>query len=122
MGFISGTSCTQLISSSTSIMSLKFAVFVVLVALASAEEPCREHIRKLKADPSLRMDADACTSRHGKFNLHIDLIHGLVNEHISQSFLYSSMSSHFASDKVNRLGLSKFMAAWPITCGATPSN
>jgi len=90
-------------------MSLKFAVFVVLVALASAEEPCREHIRKLKADPSLRMDADACTSRHGKFNLHIDLIHGLVNEHISQSFLYSSMSSHFASDKVNRLGLSKFM-------------
>jgi len=101
------------LNSSSSIMSLKFAVFMVLVvsALAADERStrCSNHIRNQKANPRLAMDNLACSARFGKFDVHIDLVHGLINEHISQSFLYSIMSSHFAADEVNRLGLSKFM-------------
>jgi len=95
------------------IMSLKFAVFMVLVASAAAagrSTRCSDHIRTQKGNGKRELSTEACSSRFGKFDTHIDIVHGLINEHISQSFLYSLMSSHFATDDVNRLGLSKFMS------------
>lgn len=91
--------------------SLKLAV-VGLVFLASqgSASQCAKHIKDLKNNPGkAAFDVDACPSLVGKFDDHIDHVHSLINEHIGQSFLYSLMASHFATDAVNRHGFSKYM-------------
>merc|ERR1712116_91442 len=84
-------------------------VLVASAAAAGRSTRCSDHIRTQKGNGKRELSTEACSSRFGKFDTHIDIVHGLINEHISQSFLYSLMSSHFATDDVNRLGLIKFV-------------
>lgn len=57
----------------------------------------------------LGVDSSACTAVFSTFERHLPQVHGLVNEHIAQSFLYSIMSSHFETDAENRLGFGKYL-------------
>lgn len=54
-------------------------------------------------------DSNACTAAFSSFHKHLGSFHGLINEHITQSFLYSIMASHFQTDAENRLGFKKYL-------------
>lgn len=58
---------------------------------------------------SLIVDFSACSAIFSTFERHLPQVHSLINEHISQSFLYSVMSSHFETDSENRLGFGKYL-------------
>lgn len=55
------------------------------------------------------LDFTACSAVFSTFERHLPQVHGLINEHIGQSFLYSIMSSHFETDSENRLGFGKYL-------------
>lgn len=96
--------------------SLKLAMVVVILMAsqdlaAATRSRCSDYVMSLKGNSeNADFDSEACSSRIGNSNSqHEQSAHTIVNEHISQSFLYSIMAGHFATDAVNRLGFSKYM-------------
>lgn len=88
-------------------------LIVACVRFASAAK-CSDHILSLKADFFSEddggvYDRTACSASFSNFHKYTPQVHGLINEHIAQSFVYSIMSSHFETDFENRLGFSKYM-------------
>lgn len=58
---------------------------------------------------SIFTDSNSCTASFSSFHKHLGQFHGLINDHITQSFLYSIMGSHFQTDAENRLGFAKYL-------------
>lgn len=102
---------------------MKLVIFFFTLLAVSAFEvaqaaKCSDHILSLKGDVSLddedgrsssSYDPTSCSAMFSAFHKHLPDLHGLINEHISQSFLYSVMASHFEADFQNRLGFGKYL-------------
>ncbi|KAI9563252.1 hypothetical protein GHT06_010710 [Daphnia sinensis] len=92
------------------------SILVLIVACVrfTSAAKCSDHILSLKADYFSEddggiYDSTACSASFSNFFKYTPQVHGLINEHIAQSFIYSIMSSHFETDFENRLGFSKYM-------------
>jgi hypothetical protein len=90
--------------------SLKITVFALALLVPAQATKCSDHLMALKAN-EFKDDSDpeACTALYSNFEKHVGHVHSMINEHLSQSFLYSVMSSHFNADAQNRLGFGKYM-------------
>ncbi|XP_046450552.1 ferritin heavy chain-like [Daphnia pulex] len=89
-------------------------VAVVACARSAAAAKCSDHLLSMKADDFSeedggRYDHTACSASFSNFYKYTPQFQGLITEHISQSFIYSIMSSHFETDYENRLGFSKYL-------------
>lgn len=90
---------------------------VAIVACATGwtdAAKCSDHLLSLKADSwseedGGKYDHKACSAAFSNFAKYLPQMHGLINEHITKSFLFSIMSSHFETDFENRLGFGKYM-------------
>lgn len=97
-------------------MANKSMLFVLAAALLAGANAlrCSDHLLSLKADDfnaedGASYDATMCTASFSSFEKHLPHVHTLINEHLTQSFLYSIMASHFETDMENRLGFAKYM-------------
>jgi len=85
---------------------------LLLLAVASTAfaTKCSDHLLSLKSsDGQDSYESSSCTSVFGNFEKHLGDVHGLINQHIKQSFQYSIMASHFETDYENRLGFGKYL-------------
>lgn len=99
-----------------SVGNILLLVVVVLATVCNftLAAKCSDHLLSMKADDfseedGSKYDHTACSASFSNFYKYTPQFQGLITEHISQSFIYSIMSSHFETDYENRLGFSKYL-------------
>ncbi|KRT82611.1 hypothetical protein AMK59_4308 [Oryctes borbonicus] len=92
-----------------------FAVFVVLfLAAQAADESCSRNVdqacRKTgsKAQPNIQ----DCNSKYGAIDVVLAALQSYVNTHITKSFEYLLMSTHYANYEKNREGFEKLFRSF----------
>jgi len=90
-------------------MKFLIAVSFLCVATAIAEEgACYSHINDKCDAPGDDWVAGSCNSVHGGFRGNSDNLHRIIVDDFTDSMTYLLMASSFSTDKVNRMGFSKF--------------
>jgi len=82
----------------------------LLVGLSSAEVPesCYSHVDAQCSAPGEDWSAGSCNSVHGGFKGNSDRLHRIIVDDFINSMDFLLMSTSFSTDKVNRMGFSKY--------------
>merc|ERR1712179_233405 len=80
------------------------------VGLSSAEipEPCYSHVDAQCSAPGEDWSPGSCNSVHGGFKGNSDRLHRIIVDDFINSMDFLLMSTSFSTDKVNRMGFSKY--------------
>ncbi|GJQ77056.1 Fer2LCH [Trypoxylus dichotomus] len=92
-----------------------FAVFVVLfLAAHAAEETCSRNIRQVCRKTGNKAQAliSNCNSKYGAIDVVSPDLQRYVNTHITKSFEYLLMSTHYANYEKNREGFEKLFRSF----------
>merc|ERR1712142_1081065 len=82
----------------------------LLVGLSSAEVPesCYSHIDAQCSAPGDDWTAGSCNSVHGGFKGNSDRLHRIIVDDFIDSMDFLLMATSFSTDRVNRMGFSKY--------------
>jgi len=90
-------------------MKLFVALASLSVALVVAEDgACYTHVNDKCEAPGDDWVSGSCNSVHGGFKGNSDNLHRIIVDDFTDSMNYLLMASSFNTDKVNRMGFSKF--------------
>merc|ERR1712025_33517 len=90
-------------------MHLLLALASLSAALVVAEDgACFSHVNDKCEAPGDDWVSGSCNSVHGGFKGNSDNLHRIIVDDFTDSMNYLLMASHFSTDKVNRMGFSKF--------------
>merc|ERR1739838_231864 len=79
-----------------------------LVVVGAEDGPCYSHISDKCDAPGDDCTSGTCNSVHGGFKANSDNLHRIIVDDFADSMNYLLMASSFSTDKVNRMGFSKF--------------
>merc|ERR1711872_592863 len=91
----------------------KMQLFLALASLSSAlvvaeDGACFSHVNDKCEAPGDDWVSGSCNSVHGGFRGNSDNLHRIIVDDFTDSMNYLLMASSFSTDKVNRMGFSKF--------------
>jgi len=90
-------------------MKLFLALASLSAVLVAAEDgACFSHVNDKCEAPGDDWVSGSCNSVHGGFKGNSDNLHRIIVDDFADSMNYLLMASHFSTDKVNRMGFSKF--------------
>eukprot|EP00092_Neocalanus_flemingeri_P020221 GFUD01021895.1.p1 GENE.GFUD01021895.1~~GFUD01021895.1.p1 ORF type:complete len:245 (+),score=67.61 GFUD01021895.1:47-736(+) len=90
-------------------MKLFLALLSLGLATVLAEDgACYSHVTDKCEAPGDDWTSATCNSVHGGFKGNSDNLHRIIVDDFTDSMNYLLMASHFSTDKVNRMGFSKF--------------
>jgi len=90
-------------------MRILVGLLCLSVTLVVAEEgACYSHINDKCDSPGDDWVSGSCNSVHGGFRGNSDNLHRIIVDDFTDSMNYLLMASSFSTDKVNRMGFSKF--------------
>merc|ERR1739838_269810 len=79
-----------------------------LVVVGAEDGACYSHISDKCDAPGDDWTSGTCNSVHGGFKANSDNLHRIIVDDFADSMNYLLMASSFSTDKVNRMGFSKF--------------
>jgi len=96
-----------------SLLQEKMHLFLALASLSAAlvvaeDGACFSHVNDKCEAPGDDWVSGSCNSVHGGFKGNSDNLHRIIVDDFTDSMNYLLMASHFSTDKVNRMGFSKF--------------
>lgn len=88
----------------------QFVYICLLLAtrVLSDEGVCYSHVQEKCGSPGEDWQAGDCNSLHGNFRANSDNLHRIIIDDFTDSMNYLLMASAFSTDKVNRMGFSKY--------------